>query len=98
MPVVGVHLDAFSGEPVDIAHLVATVGRSAVEEAPAPEHRVSPPQRCHRAGELQHVGVLPGVSPVDPRDVVVLAVGVVIAALGAAYLVTVTDHRRALRQ
>ena len=36
--------------------------------------------------------------PVDPGQLVVLAVGVVVAALGAAHLVAVQDHRHALRQ
>ena len=36
--------------------------------------------------------------PVEPRDLVVLAVGVVVAALGAAELVAAEQHRHALRQ
>ena len=36
--------------------------------------------------------------PVDPRQLVVLAVGVVVAALGAADLVAGQEHRHALRQ
>ena len=39
-----------------------------------------------------------GQRPVDPRGLVVLAVGVVVAVLGAAELVAGQQHRRALRQ
>ena len=39
-----------------------------------------------------------GLRPVEPGDLVVLAIGVVVAALGAAELVAGQQHRRALRQ
>ena len=51
-------------------------------------------QRDQVAGE-RHERVVHG-GPVDPRDLVVLAVGVVVAALGAAQLVAVADHGHAL--
>ena len=46
---------------------------------------------------VEQVGVLLAQRPVHPRDLGVLAVDVVVAALGAADLVAVRDHRRALR-
>src|SRR5207244_8689026 len=39
-----------------------------------------------------------GLLPVAPRDLVVLRVGVVVAALGAAELVAAQQHRRAERE
>src|SRR3712207_7061048 len=48
-------------------------------------------------GELQQVDVLLAQRPVHPGDLGVLAVDVVVAALGATDLVTVGDHRGALR-
>ncbi len=53
----------------------------------------SPRDRRH---EFQQI--LIGGIPVDPGDLVVLAVPVVVAALCAAQLVTVADHRNALGQ
>ncbi len=46
-------------------------------------------------GEREQVDV--DLRPVDPGDLVVLAVAVVVAALGASQLVAVADHRHALR-
>ena len=63
-----------------------------------PEDRVRAPDRQQAARPVQQI-VLPGVQvPVDPRDRVVLAVGVVVAALRAAHLVAGHQHRHAGRQ
>jgi hypothetical protein len=48
------------------------------------------------AGELQQV--LVGARPVVPRCLIVLAIAVVVAVLGAADLVAAEQHRHALRQ
>src|SRR3954449_11286269 len=48
--------------------------------------------------ELAQESVLGPVAPVDPGNVIVLAIGVVVAPLGATALVTGDDHRYALRQ
>ena len=50
----------------------------------------------HRLGELQQFGV--GSGPVHPGDLVVLAVAVVVAALGPSQFVAVGDHRNTLGQ
>src|SRR4051794_5847957 len=50
-----------------------------------------------QAGELGEVAAfLPDPGPVDPRDLVVLAIGVVVAALGSADLVACQQHGGAL--
>src|SRR3546814_9606271 len=80
-----------TGGPVLVGHLLA-VGlapadvegapdRSAVEVAPAPEGGVLATQLDQAGGELEQVFV--EVFPVLPGDLVVLAVGVVVAALAA---------------
>ena len=51
-------------------------------------------QRVHGGRELDER--LVHVVPVDPGQLGVLAVGVVVALLGAAQLVAVQDHRHAL--
>ena len=74
-------------------------GRPAAEEAPPPEHRVLGAQPDERADVVQQLGVVLGADrPVDPGDLVVLAVGVVVALLGAADLVAREQHRHALGQ
>jgi hypothetical protein len=68
----------------------------AGQEPPAPEHRMRQPERDERAGEREQV--LVDVAPVEPGQLAVLAVGVVVAPLGAPQLVTAEQHRGAGRQ
>src|SRR5918993_1482214 len=48
--------------------------------------------------ECMEVVIPRGERPVVPAEIVVLTVGVVVAALGAANLIAAEKHRRALRQ
>ena len=84
-------------EPLDLAQvgLAAAHGR-AVEEAPAAHDGVVAAQMDELAGELQEGLLLVVQVPVDPRQLVVLAVRVVVALLRAAEFVAVGDHRHAL--
>src|SRR5271165_4458254 len=50
------------------------------------------------AGELQQLGAPFVELPVVPADLVVLAVGVVVAVLGAAELIAAAQHGNALRK
>ena len=52
----------------------------------------------HARGELEEGLLLVGELPIDPRELVVLAVRVVVAALRSAELVAVADHRHSLRE
>ena len=62
-------------------------------------HRVADRAQADQPGdEAQQVGVALGEAPVEPARLVVLAVGVVVAALRAAHLVAHQQHRRAERQ
>ena len=69
----------------------------AVEEPAAAEHRVAAAQPGQLLGEGEQVPLAGRAGPVHPGDLVVLAVGVVVAALGAADLVAGQQHRDALR-
>src|SRR5207244_9479243 len=68
------------------------------EPAAAVEHRVVAAELGQPGGEREEVGVVVLEGPVEPGDLVVLAVGVVVAALAAAHLVAAEDHRDALGQ
>src|SRR5262249_25526755 len=93
-PVALAHLAAVGLEPADVLD-AGTVDRPAQEPAPPPEDRVAVAQRDQLGGERQQV--LVGRLPVEPGDLAVLAIGVVVAALGAADLVAPQEHRDALR-
>jgi hypothetical protein len=86
VPVVLGHLLAGRGEPGDVRQRAgaAPPDGPALEEAAAAEHRVAVAQRHHAGGEVDELGVLARQRPVHPRGLVVLAVDVVVALLGAA--------------
>ena len=81
-------------------HVPGAVVVHLTAERPHPlaqcRQRLAHPDEVARRGEEL---LLPGLEvPVDPRRAVVLAVGVVVAALRAPQLVTGVDHRDAGRQ
>ncbi len=97
VPVVAVHLAAGGVDPGQVLG-AADHRRPALEPVPLAQRRVltTDPER----GARDLVDVQPGVvrAPVHPRDLVVLDVGVVVAALGAAPLVAGGQHRDAVGQ
>src|SRR6266566_2802049 len=80
-PVVVAHLSAVRPAPADVDR---TADGDALEKAPSPENGVLAPQCDHPPGELKQNLVL--MLPVQPGDLVVLAVGVVVAVLRPAGL------------
>ena len=72
--------------------------RAALEETLPAEDRVIAAQLDEPGGELGKLLVGLNCVPVDPGQLVVLAVDVVVSLLGAAPLVAVGDHRYALGQ
>src|SRR5690606_15021517 len=72
---------------------VAAVDAPATEPTAAVEHRMLAAEAHQAADELEQLGV--EVLPIEPGELVVLAVGVVVAALGAAELVPAEQHRYA---
>ncbi len=100
VPVAGAHRTPVEGQPDDV---VETLGAgltgahgAAGEEPLAAERRVVAAQPDHRGGEVEQRPV--DLVPVHPADLGVLGVGVVVAALGAAHLVAVRQHRHALAE
>src|SRR5690606_17583274 len=94
-PVLVAHRYAVGAVPDDIAHAGA-VYRAAQEEAPAAECRVPAAEADQAPGEVPELPI--GIRPAEPGSLVVLAVRVVVAALGAPDLVAREQHRNALRQ
>src|SRR6185437_15981586 len=91
------HLGPGRIEPGDVADAELLV-EIAGQVTAAAEYRVPMP----KLGELfdegdQRLAALADV-PVDPADLVVLAISVVVAALGAGELVASEQHRRALAE
>ena len=70
----------------------------AGEESGTPQHGVTLSQLGQALHELDQLGAVLVPIPVDPADLVVLAVGVVVAALRSPELVAGGEHRRALRE
>src|SRR6185437_782005 len=80
-------------------HAVGAVRTSAVEPAARADLRETLAQRGHVADEIGEVVAFAAKTfPTDPADLVVLAIGVVVAALGVADLVAGQDQRQPLRQ
>src|SRR6266478_1995667 len=88
-PIARDHLGAVGPEPFEIFQLTGFRG-TAAEPSPAPENRMLAPDLDQPPRELDQRRVR--VLPIDPRNWIVLAVGVVVAALCATELVTVEDH------
>src|SRR4029077_2500656 len=89
---VGHHLSA-RFEPTNI-HSAAY--RTSLEPAAPAKHRVLPSQPNQPARHLQQLPV--DLIPVDPRQLVVLAVSIVVALLRPPELVTHEEHGHALRE
>src|SRR3954452_17051901 len=85
LPVARLHRRSVGSQPADLP------GR---EEALTVERGVSATERTELADEGRKLVV--GVLPVDPADVVVLAVGVVVATLRAGELVAADYQRHAV--
>src|ERR1035437_125902 len=99
LPVVLIHLGAVRGEPLDVSEgTLAAMGGVAGEEATSAEYGMLLAKRDHGAGEREQMSLVLGEFPVDPGKLVVLAVDVVVAALGSTDLVAVGDHRDTLAE
>ena len=77
---------------------VGAVDRAALEELRPAEGGVGSADAHEAAREVEQRPLFGAEPPVEPRQLVVLAVRVVVAALRAADLVAGQQHRRALRQ
>src|SRR5205823_5052840 len=70
----------------------------ALEVAAPAQHRVVAAKRDHSTRELQQRALLLVQVPVEPAELVVLTVPVVVAVLCTRNLVTTEQHRHALRE
>lgn len=85
--------------PFDLRNRSAVVSLLATgEEAAAMQHRMLKPQMDQLRYEFEQVLLILVQIPVRPGDRIVLAVGVVIALLGARHFVAAADHRNALAE
>src|SRR4029079_12966957 len=89
------HARAARSKPPDIADLGA-MDRPALEPAAAPEHRMPVAETNQAPCEMKQM--LVDVFPVVPRNLVVLAVRVVVAALRPADFIPAQQHRHPLRE
>ena len=97
LPVGHIHDRTGMVEPFGLRDLVHRVARrTAGEEAAPMQHRMAQTQVDHLGDERQHLLLRIVEVPIRPRDLVVLAVRVVVAALRAHDLVAAADHRDAL--
>src|SRR5690606_30599740 len=91
------HLPAIGGEPANVLD-AATADRAPLKEGAAREHRMLAPQPNELLYEATQSLVVPVQLPVDPGNLVVLAVGVVVAMLRASQLIAGQQHGYALRE
>ena len=68
------------------------------EETRASEHGVIPTQLGQALHELAQLGAVLVPIPIDPTDLVVLTIGVVVSVLRSPEFVAGGEHRRALRE
>src|SRR5207247_7141702 len=96
------------GVPGFVGHLAA-VGRqphqildaadaAALKVLSPPKNRLREPKPDEPPDEFEQVVVLVEETPVDPGQLVILAVRVVVPTLAAPELVPMADHRAALRE
>src|SRR5688572_24060883 len=96
-PVALLHLGAGGVDPGDVLDAELLV-EDAGKEAPVAQDGVLHAQPDQLPDVGDHALLAVAVVPVDPGDLVILAVGVVVALLRAAELVACEQHRRALRE
>src|SRR5437764_857540 len=74
-----------------------TITAQLVGRPPPPQYRVALPQRDEALGERKQITLLIVQVPVEPANLIVLTIRIVVAVLGAPELVTAEQHRHALR-
>ena len=74
-----------------------TTDRTPLEELATLQHRLLEPQLNHAPHEVEKAGLLLGQLPVQPADLIVLAIGVVVPSLCAAQFIAGKDHGDPLR-
>ena len=96
-PVLIRHLFAIRAKPGDVLDLRAT-DAAALKKAAAPEHGMVLSQLDQASCKGHERLLMFAQVPIDPADLIVLAIGVVVAVLRPAHFVAAADHRHALGQ
>src|ERR1700753_2252841 len=96
VPVRWLHRVTVGIDPSNVAYVELFV-ELAGEETAAAQDRIIPAQLDERLGKGQKLVRLVIEIPGEPGDIVILAIGVVVALLGPAQFVAAEQHRRALR-
>ena len=89
VPVFDTHLLAVAVEPVDV---IESIGAAALEEVAAGEGGLLGTDGDEALGELQQAAGLFSIGPVDPREVVVLRIAVVVSLGGVPNFVASEQH------
>src|SRR5581483_11705059 len=79
-------------------HAVGAIHPPPVEPALAADLAETPPELGEMCDEVGEVVILAEILPADPADLIVLAIGIVVAGLRVGDLVAGEDQRQALRQ
>src|SRR6266850_1708275 len=94
-PVLVGHLFSIGAEPREIANIIAA-NRSSLKPSSPPEQWVLLVELDDLAGEFELLGIY--IVPVQPRNLIVLAIGVVVAPLRPPEFVATEKHWDAQRQ
>ena len=86
VPIVLGHLFAVRAKPDQVANLRAA-DAPPLEEFPSPQHGMFVEEPGHQAREFQQLLARPLYIPIQPSDLIILAVGVVVAVLRVSHLV-----------
>ena len=91
------HLTPVRPEPQNVFD-ARSLDRAAEKEVPPAKHRMIQAQSNDFSNQRKQVLFGLKVVPIDPADLVILAIRVVVALLRAAHRISSQDHRNSLRQ
>src|ERR1700682_1814115 len=94
-PILVGHLFSIGAKPCEVAHVVAA-NRSSLKPSSHPEYRMLLVELDDLAGELELLGVY--IVPVQPRNLIVLAIGIVVASLRSPEFIAAKEHRNTQRE
>src|SRR4029078_5258584 len=97
LPIVFGHFLPVRAKPRQILD-VGAIDAGALKELPATKDRMGRTQHNQRAGEGEERLLLTRDVPIEPADLIVLAVGVVFPLLRPPNFIASANHRYALRQ
>ena len=97
LPIVHIHDGTGVVKPFDLRNRVGVVARFAAgEETTTVQHRMFQTQMNELGDERKKLFLVLVEIPIGPRNLIILAVRVIVALLGAGHFVATADHRNAL--